>query len=163
MQGQHSPYASALRAGVRVGPRGRFSNQGDMAVWTNVYNSTRQISSHFFGPWANGGKGVKNRYLGFKFQIQGKTHFGWARLNVQWNRGFIGTLTGYAYETIPNKPIIAGQTKGPHDEVGEAQPSPASRNAPNPEPATLGVLALGAPGLSIWKREEPVAATTEHN
>jgi len=24
-----------------------------------------------------------------------------------------GTLTGYAYETIPNKPIITGQTKGP--------------------------------------------------
>jgi hypothetical protein len=23
-----------------------------------------------------------------------------------------GTLTGYAYETIPNKPIIAGKTKG---------------------------------------------------
>jgi len=23
------------------------------------------------------------------------------------------TLTGYAYETIPNKPIIAGKTKGP--------------------------------------------------
>jgi hypothetical protein len=23
------------------------------------------------------------------------------------------TLTGYAYETIPNKPIIAGETNGP--------------------------------------------------
>jgi hypothetical protein len=25
----------------------------------------------------------------------------------------LATLTGYAYETIPNKPIITGKTKGP--------------------------------------------------
>jgi hypothetical protein len=24
----------------------------------------------------------------------------------------VATLTGYAYETIPNKPIVAGATKG---------------------------------------------------
>jgi hypothetical protein len=39
------------------------------------------------------------------------------------------TLTGYAYETIPNKPIIAGKIEGP-DEI-------------TVEPATLGHLAAG--------------------
>jgi hypothetical protein len=53
---------------------------------------------------------------------------------------------------------IAGATKGPD----EAEPT-ASLKTRTPEPATLGVLALGAPGLSIWKREESVAATPEPN
>jgi hypothetical protein len=40
-----------------------------------------------------------------------------------------GTLTGYAYETIPNKPIIAGKMKG--EDVITFQPD------------TLGDLARG--------------------
>ena len=37
-----------------------------------------------------------------------------SRLNVTLKRGQIAaTRTGYAYETIPNKPIITGKTKGP--------------------------------------------------
>ena len=69
-------------------------------------------------------------------------------VTVTQNR-FSATLTGYAYETIPGKAIIAGATKGPDD----AEPT-ASLKAPTPAPATLGMLALGAPGLSIWRREE---------
>jgi hypothetical protein len=38
--------------------------------------------------------------------------------------GMVATLTGYAFETIPNKPIIAGKTCGPdvivkHGTLGE--------------------------------------------
>ena len=63
----------------------------------------------------------------------------------------IQVLTGYAYETVPNKPIVTGKTKGPED-VNTAEPSPAALLAP--EPASLGLLAMGAPALSIWRREE---------
>jgi hypothetical protein len=42
------------------------------------------------------------------------------------------TLTGYAYETVPNKPIIAGKTKGP--------------DVITLEPGSLGRLAQGSPG-----------------
>lgn len=28
-----------------------------------------------YGPWANGGRGVKNRYLDLKFKIKGKIDF----------------------------------------------------------------------------------------
>jgi hypothetical protein len=62
------------------------------------------------------------------------------------------TLTGYAYESIPNKPIIAGRTKGP-DEASFEGPN-AALTLPTREPATLAALAMGAPGLSIWRREE---------
>jgi hypothetical protein len=85
-----------------------------------------------------------------QFLIEGKVHFGWARLNVSC-RGtdVFAILTGYAYETIPGKSIIAGATKGPDD----AAPT-ASFTMPTPEPVTLGALAMGAPGLSIWRRKE---------
>jgi hypothetical protein len=124
--------------------------------WARYHRFNKHCS--FEGPWANGGKGVKNRYLGLKFFVKGKVHYGWARLNV--SAGFCGlggTLTGYAYETIPGKAIIAGQTKGPDD---DAQPIGATHPSPAPKPATLGILALGAPGLSIWRRKDPVAATS---
>jgi hypothetical protein len=64
-------------------------------------------------------------------------------------RGVFATLTGYAYETIPNEPIIAGKTEGPDDAGAEE-----SRNLSAPEPASLGTLAMGAPGLSIWRHKE---------
>jgi hypothetical protein len=67
-----------------------------------------------------------------KFAIHGKTHYGWAR--IQWNGiGSTEYITGYAYETIPNKPIIAGKTKGP--DVITVQPGTVSDS--------LGGLALG--------------------
>ena len=58
---------------------------------------------------------TKRRYLGLQFMIGNEIHYGWARLKVlyQGGPGFQATITGYAYETIPNKPIIAGKTKGP--------------------------------------------------
>jgi len=106
-------------------PRGR---------WPSIIylrdHSTGKTSRFYHGPWANNGKGVKKRYLGLKFMIHGQVHFGWARLNVAMKRSKIrGTLTGYAYETIPNKPIIAGKTRGKNE-------------------ATLGQLAQGASGVS---------------
>jgi len=76
----------------------------------------RRSGDSFFDSWANGGKGVTRRYLGLKFQIYGQTHYGWARLSVHFEGaagGLEAHLTGYAYETIPNKPIIAGKTHGP--------------------------------------------------
>ncbi len=144
--------ARALPAGVVIGPHDPFRPAGEplMAAWSSFSGQ-----NHFRGPWANGGKGVKNRYLGLKFHYKGGTHFGWARLSVS---GLLyATLTGYAYETILGKAIIAGATKGPDDAA------PSALNKPTPEPATLGMLALGAPGLSIWRREEPVAATSDRS
>jgi hypothetical protein len=135
-------YAYALKRGVKIGPRQPFSGKL-MAASGTEYGSV--------GQWFN----VSDRYLGLKFAIKGKLHYGWARLSVIVGGGHItAALTGYAYETIPNKPIIAGKTKGT-DEIGiEAQASAAAFSAPSPKLATLGFLALGAPGLSIWRREE---------
>ena len=89
-------------------------------------------SGYCFGPWLK----VNGRYLGLKFVIRGKIHYGWARLSVDWTLGR-AILTGYAYETVPNKPIVTGETKGPDVVV--------------PGSAGLGHLAVGASAVSAWR------------
>jgi hypothetical protein len=152
-------FPRALRAGVRVGGTQHFSENSLMA---RVSFNSRNGHSRFEGHWANSGKGVKDRYLGLKFLINGKVHYGWARLNVTITSSHQpqGEMTGYAYETIPNKAIVTGKTKGPSeidDTVG--QPNPASFTTQAPEPATLGLLAMGSPGVSAWRREESAGGT----
>ncbi|MGC2767744.1 MAG: hypothetical protein WB607_19715, partial [Candidatus Acidiferrum sp.] len=64
-------------------------------------------STNWSDQWANGGEGLKNGYLGLKFMISGKVHFGWARVTITTSaKTFTATLTSYAYDTIPNKSII---------------------------------------------------------
>jgi|HubBroStandDraft_6_1064221.scaffolds.fasta_scaffold489021_1 hypothetical protein len=63
------------------------------------------------------------------------------------NNHFDAVLTGYAYETIPNRPIVTGQTKGPHD--ASVDESNAALTPRTPKPATLGALALGARSITV--------------
>jgi len=136
------PLALALREGSRIGFKRKFTGSAIMCDFRK-YSSRTYHTGYWFQ--------TTDRYLGLKFQIKGKMHYGWARFKVKFCRAI---LTGYAYETIPGKAIIAGATKGPDDELT------ASFNTHVPQPASLGSLALGAPGLSIWKREESADATT---
>jgi hypothetical protein len=145
-------YAAALAAGVRVGPKGQFSNHDARGMAWFGYGHGTGGSGTCGGHWFD----VKNRYVGLEFVVKGKRHFGWARLSVSCTtaqRQPTGVLTGYAYETIPNKAIVTGKTKGPDDEGGVEQVSSASA-ASSREAATVGFLALGAPGLCVWRREE---------
>jgi hypothetical protein len=124
--------ASALPAGAQIGPERKFPVRFPfMAV--ELFNGVGSQYSDL-GPWAGKGKGVRDRYLGLKFVIHGKVHYGWARLSVTLghHRQFddvSATLTGYAYETVPNKAIIAGQITGP--------------DVITVQPGTLGELARG--------------------
>jgi hypothetical protein len=84
------------------------------------------------GPWF----GAKERYLGLAFVVDGKTHFGWARVSIDesYYLSRFGRLQGYAYETEPGKPIVAG-------DEGGATASSVQRDS-----RTLGALALGTAG-----------------
>jgi hypothetical protein len=131
-----SIFASALSANVRVGSNIQFSTDRSlyMAIVGRDYGRI-----YGGGPWTR----KVPAYLGLKFQIAGTVHYGWARIQVE-NRLnpktagtpllIVATLTGYAYETIPNKPIDTGKTKG--------------ADVISVQPASLGWLAQGSVGLA---------------
>ncbi len=93
--------------------------------------------------------GVTNRYLGLKFMIGSEVHYGWARMTVGKHFSHV-VVTGYAYETIPNRPIKAGQTS-------ETPLAEAKNEATFARPAkgpSLGMLARGAEVMEVWRRKE---------
>ena len=131
------PFALALKTGARIGHGAKLFIESfeEMAV---AYNGCSQGWCTFGGLWVN----VRRRYLGLRFNIKGKTHYGWARLNVEFTSDNIAAvLTGYAYETVPGKSIKAGQTKD--DNISIETPA-ASLTVPSWTPATLARLALGS-------------------
>ena len=133
--------AVAMKRGMQIAPRDAW--RGGVQRMASMLGSF--ATSGVGGSWVN----VNDRYLGLKFEINGETHFGWARLNVQVQIPLIitTTLTGYAYETTANKAIAAGQTKSQDSTKIIGEPN-ASLTQPSPNPATLGALALGALGRS---------------
>jgi hypothetical protein len=133
-------YDDALHLGARIGPNQMFLGTKALMVF-DIESFCSMGTGNF---WCN----VTNRYLGLRFTIQGETHYGWARISTGANGHRLeALLTGYAYETVPSRPTIAGLTRYPDDA------EPDASNTPAPEPLTLGALAMGAPGLSIWRRE----------
>lgn len=136
--------AAALQAGVPVGSGKPFVFQEVNMAYASLTAST-YVSG---GPWRN----VKNRFLGLRFVIDGEVHYGWARLTVltDSHREMVrATLTGYAYETEANTPILTGKTSG-SEAFDQLMP------VRDKEPASLGVLASGTTGLNLWRRDEEI-------
>ena len=121
-RGGEDSFAYALAKGDKIGPQAEFHPDyplgGTMAA--------SDIDGYRFGYWRNA-----TAYLGLKFVIHGKVHFGWARVKVILRTpGYNATLTGYAYETIANTPILAGATKGSEESaesLGELAAGAAKR------------------------------------
>ncbi len=135
--------AAALPNGARIGTARAFALSGlDMA---HEFADSGGVT--FRCPWLR----KTGAYVGLKFSIDGATHYGWARVRVD---GFKATLTGYAYETVANKKIVAGKTSGPDDVSLQYRSTPSQP----PQALSLGYLALGTSGLAIWRREEEAIA-----
>jgi hypothetical protein len=145
--------ASALPAGARVGPNQAKFQKGAPACSFSAGTcktlfdcSVNSGGTTCEGHWANATIG----YLGLKFHIKGEHLFGWARLqklNNQW------VLTGYAYQTVPKKPIVTGKTKGA-DASDRAELTSEVVAMPARRPASLALLAMGSPALSLWRCRE---------
>ncbi len=132
--------AAALKAGSPIG-------KGQLFQASATCMASFSLDGSFsVGAWP----GAVNRFLGFQFEINGQTHFGWARLSVS-RTPYTATLTGYAYETVPNRTIIAGQI-----DSATVSDLPATHpSALRSQLGTLGALALGSIGITIpWRREE---------
>jgi hypothetical protein len=148
--------AAVLWPGAKIGPKRR--SWGGSAIEEAVFSNngtTSRGTSRFYGAWANGGKGFKDHYLGLKFLIDGRLHYGWARLTTTGGWPRLAVLTGYAYETIPGKSIIAGQKKEALVKSDSGAGASLANPLPDtPLPASLGMLALGARGVPLWRRKE---------
>jgi len=119
--------AHALEAGDRIGPKDHFYRVAYIARASGPSHYSYEFPSCCSTAW------WKGAYAGVKFLIKGKVHYGWARLTIRTQiSGMVGLLEGYAYETTPNKSIIAGQEET------------VRRAGANKRPGTLGTLALGA-------------------
>jgi hypothetical protein len=152
---RHGVFAAALFQGAKIGGSQNFLGSYRAMEIYNRYTSSHVCKHNSFGSWFN----VTNRYLGLKFVIHGKTHYGWARLTVNKSgHSFVAQLTGYAYETIADKSIVAGQTHANADDPTNLSSRPgASLSNPSPDtpqPLSLGMLALGAQGVPLWRRKE---------
>jgi hypothetical protein len=133
-------FASALPAGFKVRPNKSYFQTPNNALPALMGSLRISRQSTFTGgQWLY----TKNGYLGLQFVIKVQVHYGWARLTVtfppQPAHGILATLTGYAYETVADKPIITGKTKGP--------------DVITLDPATLGRLAAGASQIPVWRGE----------
>jgi hypothetical protein len=142
--------ASALRRGAVIGPKDGFET--GKVLMAGGFCETQISSSRVFGPFAN----TTQRYLGLKFKFRGKVHYGWARFSsvkasaCNGGPAVSATLTGFAYETIAGKSIKAGQTQDRADIPDGAALRPGAARPL----VTLGMLAMGSPALSIWRREQ---------
>ena len=143
-RGSFSSQALAMNVGSAVGPGQKFARQ--QLIMASYYLGGGGSSAN--GKWAN----VRDRFLGLAFRIDGQIHYGWARLSVRDDRLQISALlTGFAYESMANKLIrTIGLT-----EVGGTPAENGPDDAGNIlQSASLGALALGAPGLAAWRRNE---------
>ncbi|QDU70467.1 PEP-CTERM sorting domain-containing protein [Mucisphaera calidilacus] len=69
----------------------------------------------------------QGNYIGYRFEIDGNTHYGWVQVDVTDNL-INAIITGYAYESTPDTGIVAGAI---------------------PEPTSLALLAAGAGALGL--------------
>jgi hypothetical protein len=132
--------AAKLKGQIEVGP-GRHFNANQLVMFQVAGDYTNQFSAHC--PWLD----RRGGFLGFKFVIDGETHYGWARIAEIGTRS--ASIRGYAYETTADQPILTGATTDPEN-ASISNPS----LLPAPQPASLGLLAQGASALAIWRRPE---------
>jgi hypothetical protein len=129
-------FAAALKRGTPIGSGGKFGLVEHMA------NRFKEFSG---GGSGSGGNflNVTNRFLGVRFMINGRPHYGW--IGFRSVAYFEAKLAGWAYETEPNKAILAGA-------MGEQDTESDSATMHSAERTTLELLAAGNVAIDDWRR-----------
>ncbi len=138
-----------LASGAQIGPSqnwGKGASYGLLFTYGPYGGGTREHHKGNFG--APG-------FVGFRFAISGKQYYGWVRLKFSVHAGPNGTeqtttqIVNCAFETTPNTPIRAGQTR----DLGDSATSysiprgVASHDESTVKRGTLAALAVGALGV----------------
>ncbi|MBF4465538.1 M43 family zinc metalloprotease [Flavobacterium sp. LC2016-12] len=88
---------SLLAQNVAVGPTSNMTAPG-------AYPNQLDLRAASYTAWEG-----KSGYVGFEYQIDGQTCYGWFKVDVAAN-GDAFTISEYAYNTQPNTPIYTGMT-----------------------------------------------------
>jgi hypothetical protein len=152
-------FVSMLPIGYTVGPNsahfklGIASSQYPQPKKFLFYCQASSGGGVCEGPWYKTG-GTAGSYVGVKFLIDGAVHYGWVRLKLEVTGNHFQVavyLTGYAYESTANKPIVTGKTSGSVEGGTEESETPTNALPPS---ATLGMLSAGASALPLWRAPE---------
>lgn len=122
-----SYYVNSFTAGASIGPGSAEAGGARFAG--------RQVGADFYNFVGTG------KFVGLKWDIGGGSfNYGWARVDVTGANNGTATLFDYAYETVANTPIVAGDTGVP-------------------EPSSLSLLAAGAGALALKRRRSHESST----
>lgn len=135
-EGHYGWPAAPLAFGSKIGPAASFYTHP--ALMANIVTHY----DYYWGSWVS----APPSYLGIRFPIHGESHYGWARVHIQYNNNYqyiAVLLTGYAYETQANRPILAGD-KGDYNPDDEVENEMSLSEQTTKPPRSLGRLARGA-------------------
>lgn len=128
--GSGFPYVSRLVFGQNPATHA-FITPGASGV-LDGYGTLAFAAGNGNDQWLGAGPG----FVGFRFNTGAGVQYGWARLSMDGAAGNSFTLIDFAWGDVGTA-ITAGQV---------------------PEPASLGLLAIGAAGLMLWRRSRAKAA-----
>lgn len=111
-------YPYALNSGdvIDTGLNFRSDSVQSMATYLGVIDYPAPGSTYPFYSFGNWQGGVTDKYLGLRFQADGNTYYGWARLDCGADHHSF-TIKDYAYNSTPDEMIVAGEVPPPPIEI----------------------------------------------
>jgi hypothetical protein len=157
-------------SGALIGPDAKFGKGQSYGMMFTYGNGTFDFRAHGTLKKHRGNLNLQDaNYIGFEFLLAGKIHYGWARLQVKFDRRqYYQTkahihFLGYGYETAPNTAIAAGSCaaesagntigNGPSHANIDSTVGETGTGSNAPKSATLGMLAAGSAALPVWRKD----------
>ena len=112
--------ADALNLATPINSAASF-NTGTQALLGGMFNWKFGTSFPYgtsFNQSAGNWLGATDKYMGFRFTSGGNIHYGWMRMDVTADAVTV-TVKDWAYNSVADAPINAGQTVGLYDNVDE--------------------------------------------
>lgn len=150
-EGQQSGAFVGYYIGFEYAYVSRIKGAGNRYISQGRFIADSGPGGYYFGTMvkAGGGRGAWKKqgtdFVGFRFNNGSGRQFGWARVRMGGqNTNFTFTVLDYAWAD-PGEPIKPGQISASGADIHE--------DAVLQQEGSIGLLALGATGISLWRRK----------